>query len=91
MPKPIAVLLAAACFGLAFWPAGAAAAQDEQGLTLTLARAMDANKDGKISEAEFFVRSDDSELWRELDANADGVLDAEEQRQAIQAQPLTIN
>ena len=90
MPKPIAVLIAAACVGLAFGPA-AAAAQDPQGLTLIQARAMDTDKDGKISKAEFFARSDDAELWRELDANADGVLDAAEQRQAVQARPLTVN
>ena len=91
MSKPIAVLLAAACFGLALWPAGAVAAQDPQGLTLTQSRAMDANKDGKISEAEFFAQSDDAALWQELDANADGVLDAEEQKQAVQVRPLTVN
>ena len=56
---------------------------------------MDSDKDGQISEAEFFAQSDDAEswaeLWKKLDANADGVLDAKEQKQGIQVQPITVN
>ncbi len=91
MPKPITLLVAAGCLSLAWSLAGPALAGDAKGLTLTTARAMDSDKDGKISEAEFFTQSEDAELWAELDANGDGVLDAEEQRQAIQVQPVTVN
>ena len=91
MPKPIMFLVAAGCLSLA-WPlAGPAFADDPKGLSLTAARAMDSDKDGQISEAEFFAQSEDAELWKKLDANADGVLDAKEQKQGIQVQPITVN
>ncbi|MDJ0943824.1 MAG: hypothetical protein QNJ30_10180 [Kiloniellales bacterium] len=91
MPKPITLLVAAGCLSLAWSLAGPALADEPERLTLTTARAMDSDKDGQISEAEFLAQSDDAELWAELDANADGVLDAQEQRQAIQVRPVTAN
>ena len=91
MPKPITSLVAAGCLGLALSLAGPTVADEDKGLSLTAARAMDSDKDGQISKAEFFARSDNAELWAKLDANADGVLDAEEQKQGIQAQPITVN
>lgn len=95
MPKPITLMVAAGCLGLAWslaWSlVGPAAAGEAEGLSLTAARAMDSDKDGQISEAEFFAQSDDAALWAKLDANADGVLDAEEQKQGIQVQPITVN
>ncbi len=91
MPKPIMSLVAAGCLGLAWSLAAQAVADEPKGLSLTAARAMDSDKDGQISEAEFFARSDDAELWTKLDANADGVLDAEEQKQGMQLQPITVN
>ncbi len=91
MPKPITLLIALGCLSLTLSLPGAAAAQDEKGLSLTTARAMDSDKDGTISEAEFFAQSDDAALWSQLDANADGVLDKEEQSQGIQVQPVTVN
>ena len=95
MPKPIMFLVAAGCLSLAWTQADPAFADDPKGLSLTAARAMDSDKDGQISEAEFFAQSDDAEswaeLWKKLDANADGVLDAKEQKQGIQVQPITVN
>lgn len=89
--QPITLLVVVGCLSLVWSPADPAAADDPKDLSLTAARAMDSNKDGQISKAEFFARSDDTALWTKLDANADGVLDAEEQKQGIRVQPVTAN
>ena len=83
MSKLRTAALAAGCLGLI---APAAAAQDQtpkQGLTIEQARMMDADRDGRITEAEFLAASSDRALFVELDANFDGVLDSKEQRAGL--------
>lgn len=83
MSKLRTVALATGCLGLI---AAAAAAQDQtpkQGLTIDQARMMDADRDGRITEAEFLAGSSDRALFVELDANFDGVLDSKEQRAGL--------
>lgn len=58
------------------------------GLTLEQARMMDADKDGRISKAEYRRQSEDMTAWSELDANDDGFLDQDEQRQSIRPAPF---
>ena len=91
MPRLIAACAAAACLCLVAGPVLAQAASQAEGLTLEAARAMDADKDGRISEAEFFARSKNAALWQQADANGDGYLDAAEQTQNLQPQPITRN
>ena len=83
MSKLRTVALLAGCLGLI---GSAAAAQEQaprQGLTIDQARIMDANRDGRITEAEFLQASSDRALFAQLDTNFDGVLDSREQRAGI--------
>ena len=77
------VALMAACLGLIGSAATAQEQAPRQGLTIDQARMMDANRDGRITEAEFLRESSDRALFARLDANFDGVLDSEEQRAGI--------
>ena len=83
MSKLRTAALAAGCLGLI---ASAAAAQEQapkQGLTIDQARMMDADRDGRITEAEFLAGSSNRALFVELDTNFDGVLDSKEQRAGL--------
>ena len=44
---------------------------------------LDANNDGMITMEEFMAQHPDEELWKKLDTNQDGVLDAAEQKQGF--------
>lgn len=83
MSKLRTIAILTGCLGLI---GPAAAAQDQaprQGLTIEQARMMDADRDGRITEAEFLKASSDRALFTQLDANFDGVLDSSEQRAGI--------
>ena len=73
------------------WSAGAAQTQGQpNGLTVELVRAMDADRNGQITQEEFLAQSSDDALWTELDTNADGVLDVEEIRAGIRVPMRTV-
>lgn len=52
-------------------------------LTVRMASAMDANRDGTISRDEFLAVSRDEALWTRLDRNSDGIVDAQELRRGV--------
>lgn len=89
MNKLATALIAAGCLGL-ICPAVAAQQQQEAGLSVQTVRAMDANRNGNITQEEFLNESDDSELFAQLDTNADGVLDIDEIRTGIRV-PIRIS
>jgi len=73
------------------WPAVAADGPLGSGpLTLHQARMMDANKDGVISNQEYAKQSPDMMAWSEMDANGDGILDADEQRRNVRHAPIYV-
>lgn len=43
-----------------------------------MAKAMDADKDGKITKAEYMKHSTDMAAWAKMDTNKDDVLDEKE-------------
>ena len=83
-------LIVAGCLGLACSAAAAQEKEPARGLTHDQARMMDADRDGRITQAEFLQQSSDKALFTQLDTNFDGVLDNEEQRLAIRVPVRTI-
>lgn len=88
--RNIATTVAAlACIG-AMCSTVAAQQQETPGLTVEAARAMDANRDGRISQDEFLNESDDAALFAQLDTNADSLLDVDEIRSGIRVPVRTV-
>lgn len=83
MSKLRTAIIAAGCLGMM---CSASVAQDRasaQGLTVDQLRMMDADRDGRVTQAEFLNGSSDRSLFAQLDANLDNVLDSEELRAGI--------
>ncbi len=49
-----------------------------QGFTRSMAKTMDADQDGKITQEEYMKHSSDMAAWTKMDTNKDGILDERE-------------
>jgi hypothetical protein len=61
----------------------AAQEKSPDGVVAATVKQLDASNDGVITQEEFMAQHPDEELWKKLDTNQDGVLDAAEQKQGF--------
>jgi Ca2+-binding EF-hand superfamily protein len=82
------LLLVFACLAAS---ATVAAQQASPKLTVEVVRAMDSNRDGRITKAEFDRASGSADLFESVDVNGDGILDAKEIRANIRVRARFAN